>query len=68
MAFGVNKITGRPGPAPKPPRDGDRKQARQRVNVEVRTGRRPRPDESGSHRIVSALRAIEAWIREGGAL
>lgn len=24
--------------------------------------------QSGSHRIVSALRAIEAWIREGGAL
>ena len=22
--------------------------------------------QSGSHRIVSALRAIEAWIREGG--
>ena len=24
--------------------------------------------QPGSHRIVSALRAIEAWIREGGAL
>lgn len=24
--------------------------------------------QSGSHRIVSALRAVEAWIREGGAL
>ena len=23
---------------------------------------------SSSHRIVSALRAVEAWIREGGAL
>lgn len=34
----------RPGPAPKPPRDGDRKQARQRINVEVRTGRRPHPN------------------------
>jgi hypothetical protein len=44
MAFGNNPITGRPGPAPKPPRDGDRKQARQRVNVEVRTGRRPHPN------------------------
>lgn len=32
------------GPAPKPPRDGDREQARQRVNVEVRTGRRPHPN------------------------
>lgn len=34
----------RPGPAPNPPRDGDRKQARQRINVEVRTGRRPHPN------------------------
>ena len=24
--------------------------------------------QSGSHRIVSALQAIEAWLREGGAL
>lgn len=32
------------GPLPKPARDGDRKQARQRINVEVRTGRRPRPN------------------------
>lgn len=24
--------------------------------------------QPGSHRIVSALRAIEAWLREGGAL
>lgn len=23
--------------------------------------------QSGSHRIVSALRAVEAWLREGGA-
>lgn len=44
MAFGLNKLTGRPGPAPHPPRSGDKKQARQRINVEVRTGRRPRPD------------------------
>lgn len=44
MAFGVNKVTGRPGPAPKPPRAGDKVQARQRINVEVRTGRRPHPD------------------------
>lgn len=42
--FGVNPATGRPGPAPKPPRSGDRKQARQRINVEVRTGRRPHPN------------------------
>ena len=42
--FGVNPATGRPGPAPNPPRSGDRKQARQRINVEVRTGRRPHPN------------------------
>ncbi len=40
----VNPKTGRPGPEPQAPRDGDRKQARQRVNVEVRTGRRPHPN------------------------
>ena len=32
------------GPPPHPPRDGDKVQARQRVNVEVRTGRRPHPN------------------------
>ena len=41
---GINLLTGRPGPAPKPPRDGDKEQARQRINVEVRTGRRPHPN------------------------
>lgn len=41
----VNPLTGRPGPAPKPPRDGDREQARQRINVEVRTGRRANPND-----------------------
>ena len=44
MPFGVNPQTGRPGPSPMPPRDGDRVQARQRINVEVRMGRRPRPN------------------------
>lgn len=44
MPFGVNAATGRPGPAPKAARDDDRVQARQRVNVEVRTGRRPHPN------------------------
>jgi len=44
MPFGVNPITGKPGPAPNPPRDGDKKQARQRINVEVRTGHRPHPN------------------------
>lgn len=32
------------GPLAKPPRDGDKLQARQRINVEVRTGRRPSPN------------------------
>lgn len=39
-----NLMLKRPGPPPHAPRDNDRLQARQRVNVEVRTGRRPRPD------------------------
>jgi hypothetical protein len=41
---GVNPLTGRPGPAPHPPRDGDKKQARQRINVEVQNGVRPHPN------------------------
>ena len=40
----INPITGRPGPTPSPARDGDKVQARQRINVEVRTGRRPHPN------------------------
>lgn len=44
MGFGVNPATGRPGPAPRPGRDGDRKQARQRINIEVRRGDRPHPN------------------------
>lgn len=32
------------GPAPYPARDGDKIQARQRINVEVRTGKRPHPN------------------------
>lgn len=39
----INPLTGRPGPAPKPARDGDMIQARQRINVEVRTGHRAHP-------------------------
>lgn len=39
-----NPLTGRPGPAPQSPRDGDKAQARQRINVEVRTGRRSHPN------------------------
>lgn len=41
---GVNSLTGRPGPAPNPPRSGDKKQARQRINLEVKNGRRPHPN------------------------
>ena len=40
----VNPATGRPGPAPRPPRSGDKKQARQRINVEVRSNRRRHPN------------------------
>lgn len=32
------------GPKAKPPREGDKKQARQRINAEVRTGRRQHPN------------------------
>ena len=32
------------GPQPYLPRDGDKRQARQRINVEVRTGHRPHPN------------------------
>ena len=41
---GMNPRTGRPGPSPHPPRDGDKVQARQRINVGVRMGRRPHPN------------------------
>lgn len=44
MALGLNRLTGKPGPCPHPPRDGDKIQARQRINVEVRTGYRPDPN------------------------
>lgn len=40
----ANPVTGRPGPAPHAPRSGDKKQARQRINVEVREGRRAHPN------------------------
>lgn len=40
----ANPATGKPGPAPMPPRDGDKEQARQRINVEVRTGYRLHPN------------------------
>lgn len=54
----INPLTGRPGPAPQPARDGDKKQARQRVNVEVRTGRRPHPNT------LSCVDCCHVW-REG---
>ena len=41
---GINPITGRSGPTPKPGRDGDREQARARVNVQVQRGERPFPN------------------------
>ena len=40
----MNPETGRPGPTPKPGRDGDKLQARQRVNTEVRQGFMPHPN------------------------
>ena len=40
----IENVERRFGPPPSPPRDGDRKQARQRINVEVRTGKRPHPN------------------------
>lgn len=45
MPFGVNKETGLPGPTPKPSRDGDRLQARKRVNSNVRSGKLPKPND-----------------------
>ena len=45
MAFGLNPETGRPGPTPRPGRDGDKLQARSRVNFEVKRGDRPHPNE-----------------------
>lgn len=36
--------TGNHGPMPDRPRDGDKRQARRRINVEVREGRRPHPN------------------------
>lgn len=44
MPFGVNKKTGRPGPEPKPFVDGDKCQARHRVNQEVSCGAMPDPN------------------------
>jgi len=41
---GVNPITGKAGPAPMAARDGDKLQARQRINVEVRSGYRVHPN------------------------
>lgn len=40
----INPKTGRPGPIPKPGREGDKKQARSRVNHEVADGRRANPN------------------------
>lgn len=40
----INPSTGRPGPMPAVGRDGDKKQARQKVNLEVREGRLAAPN------------------------
>lgn len=45
MPFGKNPLTGRPGPSPRPARDGDKKQARHRVNCEVNSGAIPSPND-----------------------
>jgi hypothetical protein len=39
----INPETGRSGPSPLAPRDGDKRQARRKVNLEVRMGRWPHP-------------------------
>ncbi len=39
----INPLSGRSGPLPAMPRDGDKKQARHKVNLEVRSGRMARP-------------------------
>lgn len=46
---GINPKTGKPGPEPMMPRSGDKAQARQRINVEVRTGYRPNPNSLPCH-------------------
>lgn len=40
-----NPVTGRPGPTPKKSRDGDKIQARAKVNQAVKFGRLPDPDD-----------------------
>lgn len=44
MGENSNIARGPMGPVPNPPRSGDKLQARQRINVEVRTGKRPHPN------------------------
>ena len=43
-AIDASCIAGSSGPSPSPPRSGDKKQARQRINVLVRTGKIPHPN------------------------
>ena len=43
VPFGLNPLTGRPGPAPRASVDGDKRQARHRVNMEIRAGAIPDP-------------------------
>lgn len=44
MPFGVNKLTGRPGPAPIQRRSGDKRQARALVNRAIRRGEIANPN------------------------
>jgi len=47
----------RRGPHPAAPRDGDKEQARQRINVEVRTGKRPHPNN------LSCVDCGHIWVK-----
>jgi hypothetical protein len=47
------------GPDPNPPRDNDKKQARQRINVMVRTGKIARPSS------VSCMDCGHVWVKGG---
>lgn len=42
---GINPKTGKPGPTPAPAREGDKKQARHRINMQVRSGYRLHPNK-----------------------
>lgn len=58
------------GPQPKPARSGDKLQARQRVNVEVRSGRRPHPNTlpctDCGHVADCADLGVALWVKQMG--